>query len=259
MTTALSTRVEELTTTGVPFVQATVVRAQEPTSARPGDRAIILADGSIEGFVGGVCAETSVRAAALDALRDGNTLLLRVLPSESEQFPSVPGAQVVVNPCLSGGAIEIFLRPVLPRPLIGVAGECEQVLALVGIQPERIGDCRQHTGRGPGLAALLQPRVPGQTDVGELGDLFPAQARDPPHPPIGQPHLGRAQPGAAGAEEGAQLAAAVPHRTAGRAGLLIIGHSTHDRPRIPRPLASCQVVALPGAASAGWRAPERPH
>src|SRR4249920_1768119 len=27
------------------------------------------------------------------------------------------------------------------------------------------------------LAALLQPRVPGQTYAGELGDLFPAQIR----------------------------------------------------------------------------------
>ena len=116
-----------------------------------------------------------------------------------------------------------------------VAGEREQVLALVGIQPERIRDRRQHTGRGPGLAALLQPRVPGQTDVGELGDLFPAQTRNPPHSPIGKPHLGRAQPGAARAEERAQLAAPVPHRTAGRAGLLIARRGTHDEPRIPQP------------------------
>ena len=36
-----------------PFVHATVVRAQEPTSARAGDAAVILADGTIEGFVGG--------------------------------------------------------------------------------------------------------------------------------------------------------------------------------------------------------------
>ncbi|MEV4343814.1 XdhC family protein [Actinoplanes sp. NPDC049596] len=105
-----------------PFVHATVVRAQEPTSARPGDDAVILADGSIEGFVGGVCAEGSVRAAALDSLRDGNTVLLRVLPEESAPFPETPGALVVVNPCHSGGAIEIFLRPVLPKPLVGVAG-----------------------------------------------------------------------------------------------------------------------------------------
>jgi len=99
-----------------------VVRAQAPTSARAGDDAVILDDGSIEGFVGGVCAESSVRAAALDALRDGNSLLLRVLPEGAPDFPAAPGALVVVNPCLSGGAIEIFLRPFLPKPLIGVAG-----------------------------------------------------------------------------------------------------------------------------------------
>jgi xanthine dehydrogenase accessory factor len=122
MATAIASRVHELTAQRRPFVHATVVRAQQPTSAVPGDDAVILADGSIEGFVGGVCAETSVRAAALDTLRDGKTLLLRVLPDGSASFPDAPGALVVVNPCLSGGAIEIFLRPVLPRPLLGVSG-----------------------------------------------------------------------------------------------------------------------------------------
>ncbi|GAA0486665.1 carbon monoxide dehydrogenase F protein [Paractinoplanes deccanensis] len=119
----IAERAKELTNERRPFVHATVVRAQEPTSARPGDDAVILADGSIEGFVGGVCAESSVRAAALDSLRDGNTVLLRVLPEESAPFPETPGALVVVNPCHSGGAIEIFLRPVLPKPILGVAGD----------------------------------------------------------------------------------------------------------------------------------------
>ena len=121
--TPMTERARELTDSRRPFVHATVVRAQQPTSARAGDDAVILADGSIEGFVGGVCAESSVRAAALDSLRDGNTVLLRVLPEESAVFPDTPGALVVVNPCHSGGAIEIFLRPVLPRPLLGVAGD----------------------------------------------------------------------------------------------------------------------------------------
>jgi xanthine dehydrogenase accessory factor len=123
MTTSTAERARELTAARRPFVHATVVRAQEPTSARAGDDAVILADGSIEGFVGGVCAETSVRAAAMDTLRDGNSMLLRVLPEDSAEFPETPGALVVVNPCHSGGAIEIFLRPVLPKPLVGVAGE----------------------------------------------------------------------------------------------------------------------------------------
>lgn len=115
--------VESLTARRLPFVHATVVRAQEPTSARPGDSAVIMADGSIEGFVGGQCAENSVRTAALGTLRDGNTLLLRVLPEGSVDFPETPGAEVVVNPCLSGGAIEIFLRPVLPRPVLRLVGD----------------------------------------------------------------------------------------------------------------------------------------
>jgi xanthine dehydrogenase accessory factor len=105
-----------------PFVHATVVRAQEPTSARAGDAAVILADGTIEGFVGGQCAESSVRTAALETLRDGQTLLLRVLPDSSADFPETPGALVVVNPCHSGGAIEIFLRPVLPTPVLRLVG-----------------------------------------------------------------------------------------------------------------------------------------
>ena len=41
----IATRVAELVEERVPFVLATVVRAEMPTSARPGDAAIIVADG----------------------------------------------------------------------------------------------------------------------------------------------------------------------------------------------------------------------
>ena len=118
--TDIAERARTLTLQRRPFVHATVVRAQEPTSARAGDAAVILDDGSIEGFVGGQCAESSVRSAALGTLRDGRTLLLRVLPDSSAGFPETPGALVVVNSCHSGGAIEIFLRPVLPAPVVGL-------------------------------------------------------------------------------------------------------------------------------------------
>ena len=123
MSTAISARMTELLTSRVPFVHVTVVRAEKPTSVRAGDDAIVLADGSIEGFVGGICAEGSVRTAALAALADGETLLLRVLPDSDEVFPESPGAQVVTNPCLSGGAMEMFLEPLLPAPVLGVVGD----------------------------------------------------------------------------------------------------------------------------------------
>ncbi|MEU8613785.1 XdhC family protein [Actinoplanes sp. NPDC048791] len=133
--TDIDGRARALTLQRRPFVHATVVRAQEPTSARAGDAAVILDDGSIEGFVGGQCAESSVRSAALGTLRDGRALLLRVLPDSSADFPETPGALVVVNPCHSGGAIEIFLRPVLPAPVLRLVGDTpigEAVATLAG-------------------------------------------------------------------------------------------------------------------------------
>jgi xanthine dehydrogenase accessory factor len=118
----ISERAQQLLAARTPFVHATVVRAQPPTSSYPGDEAILLADGTIEGFVGGQCAQNSVRKAALGALQAGESVLLRVLPDGDVHFPEAPGACVVVNPCLSGGSLEIFLTPRLPPPLVRVYG-----------------------------------------------------------------------------------------------------------------------------------------
>jgi xanthine dehydrogenase accessory factor len=121
-TSRIESRRRELTEQRRRFVEATVVRAQCPTSTRPGDMAVVLPDGSIEGFVGGQCAEESVRVAALDVIEQGEATLLRILPGDGDTFPDAPGAKTVVNPCLSGGAIEIFLEPRLPAPVLAVVG-----------------------------------------------------------------------------------------------------------------------------------------
>jgi xanthine dehydrogenase accessory factor len=129
--TSISERAQQLRATRTPFVHATVVRAEQPTSARAGDEAILLADGTIEGFVGGQCAQNSVRKAALGALQAGESVLLRVLPDGDVHFPEAPGACVVVNPCLSGGSLEIFLAPQLPAPVIRIYGETPIADALI--------------------------------------------------------------------------------------------------------------------------------
>lgn len=129
--TTICERAEQLLAARTPFVRATVVRAQQPTSAHAGDEAILLADGTIEGFVGGQCAQNSVRKAGLGALQAGESVLLRVLPDGDVHFPEAPGACVVVNPCLSGGSLEIFLTPQLPPPLIRVCGDTPIADALV--------------------------------------------------------------------------------------------------------------------------------
>jgi xanthine dehydrogenase accessory factor len=106
----------------VPFVQATVVRAGRPASVRAGATALVLGDGTIEGFVGGHCAEGSVRLHALHVLETGEPLLLRIEPSDGEE-EVVDGAVTVHNPCISGGALEIFLEPRLPPPRLQVIGD----------------------------------------------------------------------------------------------------------------------------------------
>lgn len=119
----------------VPFVLARVVRAERPTSAKPGDQAIVFGDGTIEGFVGGTCAESTVRAQGLALLDSGEPLLLRITP---EPEPDQDGMLTVHNPCLSGGTLEIFLEPELPAPLLLVHGSTPIAEALAGLA-ERLG------------------------------------------------------------------------------------------------------------------------
>jgi xanthine dehydrogenase accessory factor len=112
-----------------PYVAVTVVRAQRPTSVRAGDSARVLGNGTIEGFVGGACAEESVRLHALRVLETGEPLLLRIVPGDAAG-EAEEGAVVEANPCLSGGAVEVFLEPHLPAPKLNVAGETPVARAL---------------------------------------------------------------------------------------------------------------------------------
>jgi xanthine dehydrogenase accessory factor len=128
-------RADELRAARTPFVVATVVRAQRPTSVHSGDAALVLADGTIEGFVGGACAEQSVRLHALRTLETGEALLLRLLPGDDDA-PAVEGAVSVQNPCLSGGSLEIFLEPMLAPPRVVVVGETPIADAVVRLGAE---------------------------------------------------------------------------------------------------------------------------
>lgn len=138
---ALARRAEELAAQGAPFVTATVVRAQRPTSARAGNVALVLDDGTVDGFVGGVCAEHSVRMYALKTMQTGEPMLLRILPEDAEGEEGhgavkQDGAVTVQNPCLSGGAIEVFLEPVLPAPRVLVVGSTPIAAALERFGPD---------------------------------------------------------------------------------------------------------------------------
>ncbi len=129
---ALRATTDRLRQERVPFVHARVVLAERPTSAKPGDEAIVLADGTIEGFVGGQCALATLRAQGLAVLESRESTLLRIAPNPE---PDQPGKTVVHNPCQSGGTLEIFMEPVLPAPLVRVLGTTP-----IGVALAQVGD-----------------------------------------------------------------------------------------------------------------------
>lgn len=134
----------------VPFVHARVVLAERPTSAKPGAEAVVFGDGTIEGFVGGTCAESTVRAQSLALLDSGEPLLLRICP---EPEAPQPGRLTVHNPCLSGGTLEIFLQPVIPAPLLVVVGETPIATALAELA-ESLGYHVERRDPGDGVDVL---------------------------------------------------------------------------------------------------------
>jgi xanthine dehydrogenase accessory factor len=171
LTGPLSARARELSGSGATFVTATVVRVEHPTSSKPGNVALVHEDGRMEGFVGGVCAQNSVRLYSLKAIERGEPLLLRILPEgpvtaknaanadAGHEVAHDEGSVTVQNPCLSGGAIEVFLEPFLPPPRVIVAGDTPIAAALLRLGPELGLDAVDSRGNDSG------PPVPSPDDL----------------------------------------------------------------------------------------------
>ena len=121
----------ELIAHGESFVTATVVRALPPTSGKPGDKAIIHVDGRITGWIGGGCAQPVVIKEALKAQADGHPRLVRISPSDSNPEEGIVDYTIT---CHSGGALDIYLEPVKPKPQIVILGRSPvaQILARLG-------------------------------------------------------------------------------------------------------------------------------
>jgi xanthine dehydrogenase accessory factor len=130
--TAFSTfaRAAELVTAGRPFAVATVVAVRKPTSARPGASGIVHPDGSIEGWVGGSCAQPVVVREALRAIADGQPRLLRLSKDGPNEGRRADGVIELVMTCHSGGTLEIYVEPHLPAPQLWLVGTTPIVGAL---------------------------------------------------------------------------------------------------------------------------------
>jgi len=104
-----------------PFAFATVVRVERPTSAREGNHALVTAEGTLVGWIGGACSEPTVVHEALGAIVDGKPRLVTIEGS-----------------CASEGLVEVFIEPQLPEPLVAILGESPAASTLADLA-ERIG------------------------------------------------------------------------------------------------------------------------
>ena len=121
-------RATELARRGEPFALATVVWRQGPSSSQPGAKALITADGELQGWIGGACAEPTVIRAAQQIMQTGTARLL--LLGDPEQFGyqaeagELPeGMTLVPIACQSEGALEVYIEPVLPVPHLVIVGD----------------------------------------------------------------------------------------------------------------------------------------
>jgi len=151
-------KTQELLGQGASFAVATVVRVLPPSSGKPGDKAIIQADGRLWGWIGGGCAQPVVIKEALKALADGTSRLVRISPSPN---PSEEGTVDYTMTCHSGGALDIYIEPVLPKAHVVILGRSPvartlaQLAGVIGYAVTVVADGEMEDVTG---AKLLQSR-----------------------------------------------------------------------------------------------------
>jgi len=116
---------------GTPCALATVIRTEAPTSARPGDKAVITADGRLRGWIGGSCSEPVVRREALRALAEGTPQLIHIVGGDEVKQSRKHGELMIATTCPSGGSLDIFIEPRLPKTLLLVFGDSPAAATLV--------------------------------------------------------------------------------------------------------------------------------
>ena len=130
-----------------------------PVSAHLGDRAIVFADGRMEGFVGGACSREIVRLQALEVLAASAGRLVSIQPDASTSEPS-PDRVVVPMTCASEGAVDVYIEPFVQTRLLMVVGTTPIAAAVARVacsldyRVVRIVDEHERADIEPDAAAL---------------------------------------------------------------------------------------------------------
>jgi xanthine dehydrogenase accessory factor len=122
-------KTQELSRKNEPFALAVVVRREEPSSGKVGDKAVINKHGEIIGWVGGGCVRAILIKEAEDAMKTGQARLVRI--GKNTGAVNAKGTIEYKMTCQSEGTVEVFIEPVLPAPHLVVVGKSAIARALV--------------------------------------------------------------------------------------------------------------------------------
>jgi len=169
---------------GQSFAVATVVARRAPVSAHLGDRALVFADGRMEGFVGGACSHEIIRQQALEALRTRCSRLVSIRPEAGDAVASTSEHVVVPMTCVSEGAVDVYVEPFVQARRLVVVGATPVAESLARLarsmnyevvraveERERHDIEREAATLGvtvvtlDALEAMVQPRGAGNADV----------------------------------------------------------------------------------------------
>lgn len=161
-------KASELRSAESPFAVAIVVKFEPPVSGKPGDKAIIQADGKTWGWIGGGCVQPVVIQEALNAIEEGCPRLVRIAPSADTE-PDVGMVNYSMS-CHGGGALDIYIEPVLPKSRIVIFGRSPAAQSLSKL------------GKAVGYAiSVIAPEATREAfpDADFIGkELIPGQMRD---------------------------------------------------------------------------------
>lgn len=126
-------RIFQLRSEGKRFAIATVVSRKAPVSSHLGDKAIVLEDGSIEGFIGGACSRDIIKKQSLEVLNRERPRLVKISPDLSTLSSQVTGSQdeiCVPMTCVSEGAVDVYIEPQLEKKQLLIVGASPIAIAL---------------------------------------------------------------------------------------------------------------------------------
>jgi len=115
----LQALLRDLNARNTAYALVTVVRAIAPTSAYLGAQAVILADGTLHGWIGGGCAAGVIVGAAQKAIERGEPKLVRI---SNDRLYAAEDVEQYTMSCASDGSVELFIQPSSTRSALCVLG-----------------------------------------------------------------------------------------------------------------------------------------